>query len=77
MSLELLCMAVIGLGFGFVIAFWGYKLLWLILPIVVFAGLTLAMGLFAEPFLSLATRAAEQLMNPPEYIQAVLGGSVS
>jgi hypothetical protein len=26
-------MAVIGLGFGFVIAFWGYKLLWLILPI--------------------------------------------
>jgi len=33
MSLELLCMAVIGLGFGFVVAFWGYKLLWVILPI--------------------------------------------
>jgi hypothetical protein len=33
MSLELLCMAVIGLGFGFIIAFWGYKLLWVILPI--------------------------------------------
>jgi hypothetical protein len=33
MSLELLCMAVIGLGFGFVLAFWGYKLLWVILPI--------------------------------------------
>jgi hypothetical protein len=26
-------MAVIGLGFGFVLAFWGYKLLWVILPI--------------------------------------------
>jgi hypothetical protein len=26
-------MAVIGLGFGFVVAFWGYKLLWVILPI--------------------------------------------
>jgi hypothetical protein len=26
-------MAVIGLGFGLVIAFWGYKLLWIILPI--------------------------------------------
>lgn len=33
MSLELLCMAVIGLGFGLIIAFWGYKLLWVILPI--------------------------------------------
>jgi hypothetical protein len=26
-------MMVIGLGFGFIIAFWGYKLLWVILPI--------------------------------------------
>jgi hypothetical protein len=26
-------MALIGLGFGFAIAFWGYKLLWIILPI--------------------------------------------
>lgn len=33
MTLELLCMAVIGLGFGFIVAFWGYKLLWVILPI--------------------------------------------
>ena len=33
MSFELLCMAVIGLGFGFVVAFWGYKLLWVVLPI--------------------------------------------
>jgi len=33
MSFELLCMVVIGLGFGFAVAFWGYKLLWVILPI--------------------------------------------
>ena len=33
MSIELLCMALIGLGFGFVLAFWGYKMLWVILPI--------------------------------------------
>ena len=26
-------MAVIGLGFGLIVAFWGYKLLWIILPI--------------------------------------------
>lgn len=32
-GLELLCMMVIGLGFGFVLAFWGYRLLWVILPI--------------------------------------------
>ena len=31
--MELLCMALIGLGFGLVVAFWGYKLLWIILPI--------------------------------------------
>ncbi|HSG17841.1 MAG TPA: DUF4203 domain-containing protein [Anaerolineae bacterium] len=31
--MELLCMALIGLGFGLVVAFWGYKLLWVILPI--------------------------------------------
>lgn len=33
MSIELLCMALIGLGFGLIVAFWGYKLLWIILPI--------------------------------------------
>jgi hypothetical protein len=33
------------------------------------------MGVFVEPFLALTTRAAEQLMNPTEYIQCVLGGT--
>jgi len=46
----------------------------LILPIVVLAMLTVAMGLAAGPLITLATRAAEQLLNPADYIQVVLGG---
>jgi multicomponent Na+:H+ antiporter subunit D len=36
--------------------------------------LTLTIGLMPEPFFDLATKAAEQLLNPADYIQAVLGG---
>lgn len=45
----------------------------LILPILVLAILTLIIGLATEPFLVLAKKAAEQLMNPDQYIQSVLG----
>jgi multicomponent Na+:H+ antiporter subunit D len=45
----------------------------LLLPIAVLAGVTVAIGLLAEPFFLLAERAAEQLMNPAEYVRAVLG----
>ncbi|MBI1992813.1 MAG: Na+/H+ antiporter subunit D [Deltaproteobacteria bacterium] len=45
-------------------------LLW---PIATLAALTVAMGVAAEPVFTLATRAAEQLMNPADYIRAVLG----
>lgn len=45
----------------------------LIGPIVVLAFLTVIIGLLAEPFYSLATLAAEQLLNPAGYIEAVLG----
>jgi len=45
----------------------------LIFPIIALATLSVLMGLFVEPFLALTTRAAEQLMNPTEYIQCVLG----
>lgn len=45
-----------------------------ILPIVLLAALTVVIGLAAEPIFVVATRAAEQLLNPSEYIQAVLGG---
>ena len=42
-------------------------------PMFLLAGLTLTIGLMTEPFMALAVRAADQLMNPAPYIQAVLG----
>jgi multicomponent Na+:H+ antiporter subunit D len=46
----------------------------LLAPIILLAVLTVIVGLVAEPVFALATRAAQQLMNPTEYIHAVLGG---
>ncbi|MBZ0109443.1 MAG: Na+/H+ antiporter subunit D [Candidatus Scalindua rubra] len=43
-------------------------------PIVLLAFLAVLFGLAAEPFFTLATRAAEQLLDPSEYIHAVFGG---
>ena len=45
---------------------------YLIIPIASLALLTLIIGLFPEPFFILATATAEQLLNPSEYINAVL-----
>lgn len=45
----------------------------LILPIGILAIITVVIGLFTEPFFELAQQAAQQLMNPSEYIHAVLG----
>jgi multicomponent Na+:H+ antiporter subunit D len=45
----------------------------LLVPIASLAILTVGIGLAAEPIFVLSTRAAEQLLNPTEYIQAVLG----
>jgi multicomponent Na+:H+ antiporter subunit D len=42
-------------------------------PIVAMAMLTVAIGLFPGVLLNLATRAADQLMNPDLYIETVLG----
>jgi multicomponent Na+:H+ antiporter subunit D len=36
--------------------------------------LTVTIGLMSQPFFELATHAAEQLLNPTAYIQAVLEG---
>ncbi len=47
----------------------------LIGPIVVFAALTVAIGLWTQPFLDLATRASGELLNPARYIDAVLGAA--
>lgn len=52
----------------------------LVLPIAGLAVITVLIGLFAEPIFVLSSRAAEQLLNPAEYIQAVrpvLDGAVS
>jgi multicomponent Na+:H+ antiporter subunit D len=49
----------------------------LILPVVALAAITVVIGLFSEPFFVLASRAAEQLLDPTDYIEAVrpvLGG---
>ena len=44
----------------------------LIAPVVLLALMTIAMGLGAQPMLVLSLRAAEQLLDPSEYIRAVL-----
>jgi multicomponent Na+:H+ antiporter subunit D len=44
----------------------------MVLPMTALALITVAIGLFAEPVFAVAVRAAEQLMNPSEYIHAVL-----
>ncbi|RJE81458.1 Na+/H+ antiporter subunit D [Paracoccus sp. JM45] len=45
----------------------------LMLPIVALAALTCIIGLFPEPFVQFAERAAGQLLDPSVYIQTVLG----
>ena len=44
------------------------------LPMILLGALTLTIGLMSQPFFELATRAAEQLLSPAGYIDAVLGG---
>ena len=46
----------------------------LYLPMIILGLLTLTIGLMSQPFFELATNAAEQLLNPAAYIQAVLEG---
>ena len=46
--------------------------LWMLIPIAGLAMMTLLLGLGADAFFLLANRAAEQLSDPSEYVQAVL-----
>lgn len=46
----------------------------LLIPITALAALTVLIGLYAEPLLSLSLEASEQLLQPDAYIEAVLGG---
>lgn len=47
---------------------------WMHAPIVALVVLTMAMGLFPGPFISLASQAAHELLNPEIYVNAVTGG---
>jgi multicomponent Na+:H+ antiporter subunit D len=49
----------------------------LMAPIAVLALLVLGIGLWAEPLVSVAARASEEMLNPTLYINAVLGGGAS
>jgi multicomponent Na+:H+ antiporter subunit D len=46
----------------------------LYLPMIILGFLTATIGLMSQPFFELATKAAEQLLNPAAYIRAVLEG---
>lgn len=43
-------------------------------PIIILTSSTVFIGLYATPFLDIATEAAAQLLNPQAYVSAVLGG---
>jgi multicomponent Na+:H+ antiporter subunit D len=45
----------------------------LLLPVVALAALTVAIGLAAQPLLEIALAAAQELLHPQGYVQAVLG----
>ena len=47
----------------------------LILPVAFLAGMTVAIGFYPEPFVTFAERAAGQLLNPADYVRAVLGAA--
>ena len=46
----------------------------LMLPVVVLAVMTVIIGLGAQPLLEIALTAADELLNPQTYVQAVMGG---
>ncbi len=53
---------------------WGTgKLYILVVPVMIVAGLIILVGLNAQPLLEVCLVAAEQLLNPQTYIEAVLG----
>lgn len=49
------------------------SLAWMVVPIAALAGMTVIIGLGAEPFLQVAETAAAQLMDTSAYVEAVLG----
>lgn len=48
--------------------------LWMLVPVILLAVMTVGIGLLGEPLYQLAEVAASQILNPQGYIDAVLGG---
>jgi multicomponent Na+:H+ antiporter subunit D len=46
----------------------------LAVPVVAMASVTVIIGVWAEPFVEIATLAAADLLDPAAYVSAVLGG---
>ncbi len=44
-------------------------------PVAALALITVVMGLWPQPFLEVAARAAQQMLDPTAYVEAVLGGA--
>ena len=59
--------------FGKMPLFGAGKLYILVIPVMVVAGLIILVGLYVQPLLEVCLAAAEQLLNPSTYIEAVLG----
>jgi len=49
--------------------------IFMVIPIMFLASITLCIGFYPEPFFHIAERAANELLNPAQYINAVLGGA--
>ena len=45
-------------------------------PVILFAGIAVIMGLFPAPFIDVVTRVAEELLDPKAYVSQVLGERV-
>lgn len=53
---------------------WDRSAPWLVVPVVLLAAATLIIGLMPELLFSVSDRAATQLLDPSQYIRAVMGG---
>lgn len=50
-----------------------WPMIWMWVPVIMLALMTVAIGLYGEPIYQMAAMSAEQLLDPSQYIEAVLG----
>jgi multicomponent Na+:H+ antiporter subunit D len=53
---------------------WNRRMVAMFLPIVILAGFSIGMGILAEPVLDILIETSEQLLDPSQYIESVIGG---